>query len=113
MVIVCCTILWGIRHSRVHWYLVAWAVVVALAFASYPIGNFRYPLPTWLWQIVLVSTGVALAVKPLLSWKADALDQNPVRLAEGQSNRFLVAAAATPRRLSEVKWAAVFAEHRG
>ena len=91
MVIVCCTILWGIRHNRVHWYLVAWAVVVALAFASYPIGNFRYPLPTWLWQIVLVSTGVALAVKPLLSWKADALDQNPVRLAEGPSNRSPVA----------------------
>jgi hypothetical protein len=94
MVIVCCAILWGIRHDRMHWYLVAWAVVVALAFASYPIGNYRYPLPTWLWQIVLVSTGVALAVKPLLSWKSDALDPNPMRLAAGASNRPLLAAAA-------------------
>jgi hypothetical protein len=72
--IVCCAILWGIRNNRVHWYLVAWVVVVAIAFASYPIGNFRYPLPTWLWQVVLVSTGFALAVRPLLFWKPDVLD---------------------------------------
>jgi hypothetical protein len=97
MVVVCSAILWGIRHSRVHWYLVAWAVVVAVAFASYPIGNFRYPLPTWLWQIVLVSTGVALAVKPLLSWKSDGLDQNPLRLAVGASTRSVLAAASTSR----------------
>jgi len=97
MVVVCSAILWGIRHGRVYWYLVAWAVVVALAFASYPIGNFRYPLPTWLWQIVLVSTGVALAVKPLLSWKSDGLDQNPLRLAVGASTRSVLAAASTSR----------------
>jgi hypothetical protein len=97
MVIVCCAILWGIRHDRVYWYLIAWAVAVAVAFASYPIGSFRYPLPTWLWQIVLVSTGVALAVKPLLSWKSDALDQNPMRHAVGAPNRSLISAAATPR----------------
>jgi hypothetical protein len=91
MVIVCCAILWGIRDNRVYWYLVAWAVVVAVAFASYPIGSFRYPLPTWLWQIVLVSTGVALAVRPLLSWKSDSLDQNLRRHTVAPSVRSTVA----------------------
>ncbi len=86
VVIACFSILWGIRHDRVHWYLVAWVGVVAVAFASYPIGNFRYPLPTWLWQLVLVSTGVALAVKPLMSWKPDVLDQSPMYLAVGASH---------------------------
>ena len=89
MVIVCFSILWGIQHGRVHWYLVAWVGVVAVAFASYPIGNFRYPLPTWLWQVVLVGTGVTLAVKPLLSWKPDVLDQSPMNLALGASNSSL------------------------
>ncbi len=73
-------------HDRVHWYLVAWVGVVAVAFASYPIGNFRYPLPTWLWQIVLVSTGVALAVKPLLSWKPDVLDQRAMNPAPASTS---------------------------
>ena len=95
MVIVCCLILRGIRHDRVHWYLVAWLGMVAIAFASYPIGNFRYPLPTWVWQIVLVSTGVALAVKPLLlSWRSDALDGDPMLLAVGAPNRPDLTAAA-------------------
>lgn len=81
MVIACLVILWSVRHGRVHWYLVAWVVVVALAFASYPIGSFRNPLPIWLWQVVLVSTGVMLAAKPLLTWKWDILGQKPTRLA--------------------------------
>ena len=84
MVIVCCLILRGIRRDRVHWYLVAWLLMAAIAFASYPIGNFRYPLPTWMWQIALVSTGVVLAVKPmLLSWRSGALDKNPVLRGRG------------------------------
>jgi len=96
MVIVCLVILWSMRHGRVHWYLVAWVVVVALAFASYPIGSFRDPLPIWLWQVVLVSTGVLLAAKPLLSWKSDTLGQESLRLAVGAPPA--TAAVVTPRR---------------
>jgi hypothetical protein len=42
-----------------------------------------------LWQVVLVGTGVTLAVKPLLSWKPDVLDQSPMNLALGASNSSL------------------------
>ena len=83
IVIVCLAILWGIRHDRVHWYLMAWVVVVALAFATYPIGSYRQALPTWLWQVVLVSTGVALAAKPLRSTMSDVLRQKPDAASRG------------------------------
>jgi uncharacterized membrane protein len=79
------------------WYLVAWVVVVALAFASYPIGSFGQPLPIWLWQVVLVSTGVMLAAKPLLTWKSDILGQKLLRLEGGAPNRPTTAAVAPPR----------------
>ena len=98
MVIVCCVVLRGIRHGRMYWYLLPWVAMVALAFASYPIGNFRYPLPTWMWQIVLVSTGVALAVRPLLrSWESEALDRDPVPRVVATPNRSDLAATATSR----------------
>jgi hypothetical protein len=96
LVIVCLVILWGVRHARVHWYLMAWVVVVGLAFASYPIGSFRQPLPTWLWQVVLVPTGVFLAVKPLLSWTSNILGQKSTRRAVGGSIRSGLAAVTTP-----------------
>jgi hypothetical protein len=95
IVIVCLAILWGIRHGRMYWYLMAWVVVVALAFAAYPIGSYREALPTWLWQIVLVSTGVVIAAKPLLSWKSDTLGQRPSVLGVGHRAPYLVT-AGTP-----------------
>ena len=96
VVIVCGVVLWGLRHGRMYRYLLAWAAVVALAFASYPIGSFRYPLPTWMWQMVLVSTGVALAVRPLLrSWRSGDLDRDSIPLAVGAPNRSDLAATAT------------------
>jgi hypothetical protein len=57
------------RRGRVRRYLVAWLGVVFLAFARLPWTDppFRHALPTWFWQIVLVASGLALALGPLLS----------------------------------------------
>jgi hypothetical protein len=48
---------------------VAWLAVVVFAFARLPWTNppFRASLPIWFWQIVLVSSGIALAVGPLVA----------------------------------------------
>jgi hypothetical protein len=56
-------------HGRIRGYLVAWLILVALAFGRLPWSSepFRQPLPTWFWQGILVAAGVALAVRPLLS----------------------------------------------
>jgi hypothetical protein len=55
--------------GRVRWYLVAWLALVAAVFLKFPIAStpFRPPLPTWLWQIFLVPSGLWLAVQPLIS----------------------------------------------
>jgi hypothetical protein len=57
------------RHGKVRWYVAGWLAVVAVAFARLPWTNppFRAAMPAWFWQLVLVTSGVALAVGPLLS----------------------------------------------
>jgi hypothetical protein len=65
-----------VRRGQIRWYLVGWLVLVTLAFARIPWENppFRHALPSWFWQIVLVSTGIVLAVGPLLSCVRDRPD---------------------------------------
>jgi hypothetical protein len=62
-------------EGRVRWYLLAWFVLVVAAFAHFPITSLppRHPLPTWLWQLILVPTGLWLAIEPLVSFKTERL----------------------------------------
>jgi hypothetical protein len=73
-----------IVRKKIRWYLVGWFVVAAVAFARLPWTNppFRHSLPPWYWQVVLVSTGVALAVGPLLSAVRErrGLDRDPAAI---------------------------------
>jgi hypothetical protein len=57
-------------RRRVHWYVVAWLALVVLAFGRLPWASdpIRHPFPTWVWQVVLVTSGVVLAVRPLLEY---------------------------------------------
>ena len=59
----------GARHGMSRWNLALCATVFLCAVAVWPIrGNPVFlALPTWLWQIVFVATGVPLAAAPLLS----------------------------------------------
>lgn len=71
-------------RRTVRWYLVAWVAFVALAFAKPPWAGLplRQALPTWLIQVVLVTSGVALAVAPLISLGREHAESNP-RLTVG------------------------------
>ena len=55
-------------RGRVRWYLVVWLVLIVDAFATWPFpdGPLRTPLPSWFWQLLLVSTGIWLAAGPLV-----------------------------------------------
>jgi hypothetical protein len=75
-------ILLDASRLRIRWYLVAWLVLVAAAFARFPLLPLRPALPTWFWQVVLVGTGVVLAVRPLISSVRDRLSSEPP-LTEG------------------------------
>jgi hypothetical protein len=76
----------GIDATRraVRWYLVAWVAFVALAFGKLPWASLpvRHPLPTWLSQVVLVTSGVALAVVPLISQLREHAGSKPPLTAE-------------------------------
>ncbi len=65
----------GIDATRhiVRWYLVAWVAFITLAFGKLPWASLplRHPLPTWLSQVVIVTSGVALAVGPFISQVRD------------------------------------------
>ncbi|MGO8823913.1 MAG: hypothetical protein ACLQU9_01580 [Acidimicrobiales bacterium] len=57
-----------LRH-HVGWEVVMWAATVVVALVVWPLSNDplnRHPA-AWVWQLVLVVTGVALAVGPLWS----------------------------------------------
>jgi hypothetical protein len=57
-----------VRH-KIRWYLLVWLLLMVAVFATWPFTNehVRNQLPLWLWQIVLVSSGIALAAGPLMS----------------------------------------------
>jgi len=84
----------GARHGMSRRNLALCATVFLCAVAVWPIrGNPVFlSLPTWLWQIVFVGTGVALAAEPLLSMvrkasapgdDGDPLAQAPPKVAFG------------------------------
>lgn len=62
-------ILWDAAHGRFRWYLIAGFVIVVWAFGHWPIWDpqqVRIYFGKWAWQLILVPTGVALAVAPLV-----------------------------------------------
>ncbi len=55
---------------RIRWYLVVWFVIATCAFLQWPLwslDSIRAQLPLWFWQLVLLPTGVVMAVSPLVS----------------------------------------------
>jgi hypothetical protein len=57
-------------HRRIRWYLLAWLVVAISISASWPpwtLRSVRESVPLWLLQLILVPTGVLMAVSPLLA----------------------------------------------
>ncbi len=57
-------------RRRIRWYLVSWFVLIVLAFSNVPpwaTAPLRHAIPTVIWQTVLVATGAALALGPLLT----------------------------------------------
>ncbi|MGO9855012.1 MAG: hypothetical protein ACLPYY_08230 [Acidimicrobiales bacterium] len=73
MVIGIVVVLADVARGRVRWYLVAWTVLLIAAFATWPFAHeaVRTPLPIWLWQLILVSTGIWLAAGPLVRFIRD------------------------------------------
>jgi len=66
-------------HRRVRWYLIAWFVIAAWAFLQWPLwslDSIRAPFPHWFWQLILLPTGIAMAVSPLIR-SVRTTDQKP------------------------------------
>lgn len=69
IVVVLILIAYDAYHRRVRLYLLAWLAVALAAFGQWPpwtLGSVRQQLPLWLLQLILLPTGVALAVTPLI-----------------------------------------------
>jgi hypothetical protein len=68
MAIAFALIVWDAAHRRVRWYLLVWFAVAVAAFGEWPpwSQSFRSQLDPWMVQLILVPTGVALAVWPLI-----------------------------------------------
>jgi hypothetical protein len=58
-----------VLRGRMRTYIIGWFILVALAFGRLPWLDpaLRSGLATWFWQVVLVSTGLYLASRPLRS----------------------------------------------
>jgi hypothetical protein len=56
-------------QGHIRRWLVAWLGVIVLAFGQFPPGSlpFRQSFPIWFWQVVLVTTGIYLVARPLVS----------------------------------------------
>jgi hypothetical protein len=54
-------------HHRVKWYLVAWQALVAAAFLRFPlpVDHYRSVLPSWCWQLLLITPLMYLLSAPL------------------------------------------------
>ena len=85
IVIVFALVVFDAMSHRVRWYLVAWLVVACCAFLQWPLWSFdsiRPALPLRFWQLILLPTGIAMAVIPLLESVRTAQTREPARLAE-------------------------------
>jgi hypothetical protein len=71
IVIAVMLMVWAAIHRRLpQWYLWVGLIFAVCAFLNWPpwaVGTIREPLPKWLWQVILVPSGVALAAGPLMS----------------------------------------------
>jgi len=82
-------IAWDAFHRRVRWYLVAWFVIAAWAFLQWPLwspDSLRAPFPKWFWQVVLLSTGVVMAVSPLVREMRSGVRRKSPNYAEGRAS---------------------------
>jgi hypothetical protein len=68
-VLVLAAFLWGALRHHFHWYLLASSIIVALTCFPPLWGRTWVPdfAPHWLWQIILVPTGLYLASDALRS----------------------------------------------
>ena len=74
-------IAYDVLHRRIRWYLIAWFVIAACAFLQWPLwslDSLRAPYPHWFWQLILLSTGIAMAVSPLVRSVRSAETDKPV-----------------------------------
>ena len=81
IVIALVLIAYDAAHRRVRWYLIAWFVIAACAFLQWPLwslDSIRAQLPLWLWQLILLPTGIAMAVSPLIHAVRTAGEKPPV-----------------------------------
>ena len=63
-------IVYNAAERRVRWYLVAWFVIAACSFLQWPLwqpDSVRAVMPIWILQLVLLPTGVVMAVSPLVN----------------------------------------------
>lgn len=53
-------------RRRYRWFWLAWTIFAAAAFVHYPVIDVlaHHAWPTWLWQVLLVSSGLALVGEP-------------------------------------------------
>jgi hypothetical protein len=54
-------------RGRFCWWLLCGLIIAVAAFANVPLDVARSPWPIWVWQVILLSSGVGLAVSPLLT----------------------------------------------
>ncbi len=59
----------SLARRRVRWFWLAWVVFSAVAFVHLPGIDFlqHRPWPRWLWQVLLVPSGLALVAEPLVA----------------------------------------------
>ena len=68
--VVLCVVARDVIHRRVHWYLLAWLAIALYGFIRWPVWipkGFPAPYPLWFWQVILVGSGVIMAVSPLVA----------------------------------------------
>jgi hypothetical protein len=93
-------IIWDAFHRRIRWYMVAWLAVAIAAFGRWPPWTqtwnrwpnaFRPPFHHWTWQLILLPTGIALAVWPVLPYfrgkRGHGADDGRVPLESSRSER--------------------------
>jgi hypothetical protein len=81
MVVALFFILRALSYNRFGWNVVLWIAAVATALIVWPVSSdpIAHDVPvTWLWQVILVGIGVALAAGPL--WKSLS-EHSPTRHA--------------------------------
>ncbi len=68
--VVLCVLVRDAIHRRVHWYLLVWLAIAVYGFIRWPIWSsqgFLSPYSLWFWQVVLVGSGVVMAISPLVA----------------------------------------------